>query len=209
MAGQASQVGADGVVFLLDVVGGVVAFDDLDARKRFVEHAYHVAHAFLPFEGRVAQFFDDPSDDERHYGQEQDGEQGQLPRYEEHVDHVTDNKQRIAEGDLQRIGDAVLDHHDVLCDARHEIALALIAEISGVHPHDFVEQIVAHALQRPDTHVFDRPGAHVAEEIAQQVHYDRTAGEQEEHFRHREIRPEQLRIEASMSENESPCMGKS
>ena len=145
----------------------------------------------------MAQFFDDPSDDERHYGQEQDGEQGQLPRYEEHVDHVTDNKQRIAEGDLQRIGDAVLDHHDVLCDARHEIALALIAEISGVHPHDFVEQIVAHALQRPDTHVFDRPGAHVAEEIAQQVHYDRTAGEQEEHFRHREIRPEQLRIDVA------------
>ena len=52
-------------------------------------------------------------------------------------------------------------------------------------------------MQRPDTHVFDRPGAHVAEEIAQQVHYDRTAGEQEEHFRHREIRPEQLRIDVA------------
>ena len=103
----------------------------------------------------------------------------------------------IAEGDLQRVGDAVLNHHDILRDARHEIALALIAEISGVHPHYFVEQIVAHALQRSDAHVFDRPGAHVAEEIAQQVHYDRTAGEQEKHFRHREIRPEQLRIDVA------------
>ena len=178
---QPRELGVDVVEFLADVVRGVVALDELHARQRLVQDAHHVAHALLALHGGVAQFLDDAADDECHERQEEDREDRQFPRDGEHRHQIADDEERFAESYLQRVGDAELHDHHVLRDARHDVALALLAEKSDVEVDDVVEQFVAHPLQRARAHVLDRPCPQVAEGVRQQVHQHRDRGQQDEH----------------------------
>jgi len=128
----------------------------------------------------MAQALDDAADDQCHDGQEKHREECQLPRDGDHHDRITDDEERLAESYLQCVGDAELHHADVRSDLRDDVALALVAEIAHVHVHDFGEHLVAHALQGAGAHVLDRPGPHVAEQVAQQAHENGDDGQQQQ-----------------------------
>ena len=179
--GETGQVGTDVVVFLLDVLGGVVALDDLDARERFVERRDHLAHAFLVGAGRVAEPLDDVADQKGHERQEEHREDGQLPRDGDHHDDVADDEERLAERDLQRIGDAELHDADVGGDLRDDVALSLVAEVAHVHVHHARKHLVAHLLERAGAHVLDGPRTQVAEQVAQEADDDGDGGQQEQY----------------------------
>ncbi len=68
---QTREVGVDAPELLDQIVGRVVALDDLYARQRLVEHAYHVAHALLSALCGVAQALNDIAYDKTHDRQEQ------------------------------------------------------------------------------------------------------------------------------------------
>ena len=179
--GQPGQIGVQVVELLLDIIHGVVALDDLDARKGLVERRYQLAHALLARAGRVAQAFDDAADDEGHHGQKQHREEGQLPRYGDHHHRIADDEERLAESHLQGVGDAELHHADVGGDFRNDVALALVAEKADVHVHHLREHLVAHALQRAGAHVLHRPRTQIAEQVAQQAHENGHYGEHEQY----------------------------
>ena len=178
--GQPCEVGADVVVFLFDVVGCVVALDDLDSGEGFVERGDHFAHPFLVGAGGVSELLDDVSDEQRHDREEEDREEGEFPRDGDHHDDVSDDEERLAEGDLQRIGDAELDDADIGGDFRDDVALSLVGEVSDVHVHDAGEHLVSHFLERAGAHVLHGPGPEVAEEVAQQADDDGDDGQQQQ-----------------------------
>ena len=178
--GQPRQVFAQVVELLLDITRGIVALDDLDARERFVECRDQFAHALLACACGMAQALDDAADDQCHDGQEKHREERQLPRDGDHHDRIADDEERFAESHLQGVGDAELHHADVRGDFRDDVALALVAEIAHVHVHNFGEHLVAHALQGARAHVLDRPGPHVAEQVAQQAHENGDDGQQQQ-----------------------------
>ena len=179
--GQARQVGADGVVFLLDVFRGVIALDDLDARERLVERRDHLAHALLVGAGRVAEFLHDAADQQGHHREEQHREDGQLPRNGHHHHDVADDQKRFSERHLEGVGDAELHHAHVGGDFRNDVALALVREIAHVHVHHAREHFVAHALQGPRAHVLHGPCAEVAEQVAHQADADGYNGQQHQY----------------------------
>ena len=141
----------------------------------------------------MAQPLDDAADDDGHYGEEQHREERQLPRDGDHHHRVADDEERLAEGHLQRIGDAELHHAHVRRDLRDDVALALFAEIAHVHVNDLGEHPVADALQRPRAHVLDRPGPQIAEQVAQETDADGHHGQQHQHVLHPEL-VEQVRV---------------
>ena len=192
---ETREVGVQRVELPADVIRGVVALDDLDARERLVEAAHHVAHALLAGARGVAQPLDDAADEQRHEGQEDDREDRQLPRNHEHGHQVADDEQRLAESDLERVGDAELHDHHVLRDARHDVALALVAQVAYVHADHLVEHAVAHLLERTRAQVLDGPGAQVAERVAQQARQHDRRGQQHEDVEYPEFRAEDAGVE--------------
>ena len=179
--GQPRQVGADGIVFLLDVFDGVVALDDFDARERFVERGDHFTHALLVGAGRVAEFLDDAADQQRHHREEQHREDRQLPRNGHHHHDVADDEERLAERHLQCVGDAELHDAHVGGDFRDDVAFALVREIAHVHVHHAREHLVAHTLERPGAHILHGPGAQITEQVAQQADADGHHGQQQQY----------------------------
>ena len=165
----------------------VVALDHFDAGERLVQQAGHVAEVLLRLFGRLAQPFDDRTDEQCRERQEDRREDRQFPRDFDQRDHVADNQERFAEGDLQRVGDAELHDGDVRSDLRDDVALAFVAEVAHVQAHHVVEHRVAQAAQRVDLHVFDGPLAQVAEHVAQQGRRDDEDAQEEHHVHHRVV----------------------
>ena len=166
----------------------VVALDHFDAGERLVQQAGHVAEVLLRLFGRLAQPFDDRTDVGSAVSGRKIAEKiVSCPRDFDQRDHVADNQERFAEGDLQRVGDAELHDGDVRSDLRDDVALAFVAEVAHVQAHHVVEHRVAQAAQRVDLHVFDGPLAQVAEHVAQQGRRDDEDAQEEHHVHHRVV----------------------
>ncbi len=105
----------------------------------------------------------------------------QLPRNADHHDEVEDDEERFAERDLQGVGDAELHDVDVGGDFGNDVALALVAEVGGVHVDHAREHVVADALEGRGAEFLDGPCAQVAEQVAQQARYDGDGGQQNQH----------------------------
>ncbi len=179
--GDAREVGVDGVELALDIVGGVVALDDLDARERFVERRDQLAHALLVRQGRVPQPLDDAADEQGHDREVEKRKKRQLPRDSDHHYKVEDDQKRFAERHLQRVGDAELHHVDVRGDFRNDVALALVAEVARVHVDHAREHVVADALQGFGAQLLDGPRPQIAEKVAQKTRPHGDGGQQDQH----------------------------
>ena len=118
---------------------------------------------------------------QRHDGQVDDREEGELDGDGQHGDHVEQNEEGVAEDHLQRVGDAELHDLYVGGDAGHDVALAFVAEKTEVHAQDVFVYPVAQAAERPHAHVLDNSLGEVAEKVAQQRGGDDHAGE---HYQH-------------------------
>ena len=179
--GDAREVGIEFVELAFDVAGGVVALDDLDACERFVEGRDQFAHALLVRECRVAQPLDDAAYQQGDDGEVEKRKKRQLPRNADHHDEVEDDKERFAERHLQGVGYAELHDVDVGGDFGNDVALALVAEVGGVHVDHAREHLVADALEGRGAEFLDGPCAQVAEQVAQQARHDGDGGQQNQH----------------------------
>ena len=166
---------------------GVVALDDLHAGERFVEHGRQFAEGLLYLLGRAAQPFDDGADQQGNDGQVDHRKDRELERHHEHGHHVADDEERFAEDDLQCVGDAELDDLHVGHDARHDVALAFVAEEADVHAQDVFVDLVADPVEGIDAHVLDDALGQVAEQVAEKGGSDDDAGQQNHHVVEREV----------------------
>ena len=167
---QVRHIGIDAAEPIDDEARSVVALDNLHTRQRLVEHRHKVAHTLLTPLCGVAQALDDATDDDADDRQEDDGKERELPRDANHKNHITDDEEWVAEGNLQGVGDAELHDHNILRNFRHNIALALVAEEAHIHIHHMGKDFVTHTLYGVDSQVLHGHCRGVAEEVAKQVH---------------------------------------
>ena len=153
----------------------IVSLYHFHSRERFVEYRSQFAERLLYLLGRTTQAFHYRPNQQRHDGQVDDREEGELDGDGQHGDHVEQNDH------LQRVGDAELHDLYVGGDAGHDVALAFVAEKTEVHAQDVFVYPVAQAAERPHAHVLDNSLGEVAEKVAQQRGGDDHAGE---HYQH-------------------------
>ena len=142
----------------------------------------------------MAQALYDTADDDTHNGEEEHGKERQLPRYANHQAKVADDKEGVAECHLQGVGDAVLHDHNILGYLRHNIALALLAEVSYIHRDNLREHLITHTAQGRNTQSLNGHRSGIAEGVAEQVHRHRYATKHRKEAHMVEIRAEGIGI---------------
>ena len=167
---------------LLDILGCGVSLYDFDTAKRLVEHADHIAQALLTLACRVAQLLDDATDNKAHQRQEQHRKECQLPRDIQHQHNVSDNKERLTEQHLQSIGNTELHNTHIGCDTRHNIALALTAEVAYILADNTIEHSVAHTQNGLHTHLLNRITTQIAEEVREEIHHNQDHRQQHKYI---------------------------
>ena len=177
----------DIVKLIADIVGRIVPFEDFDPGQRFVHQADHIGKTFLRSRSRLAQPLDDRTDHQRHDRQENHRKNRQLPRNHHQRDQETDDHERIAERNQQRIGDAELHDLHIGRNFRNDVPLALVVEITDMQPHHVIVHPVAEPLQRTHAHGLHHALSEITEQVAQKRHQDDEYAEENQHVHFRII----------------------
>ena len=117
--------------------------DDTQATQGLLDLAHGIAPHRLRLGGFASELAPQPSHEEHHGGSEQQHKYRQLPGYEHKRAYIEKNQDGILDEHVQGSCNGILDFLDVSAHTGHDIALALLAEVSQRQGQQFAIQLVA------------------------------------------------------------------
>ena len=111
------------VVFAAEAANDAVALDGLRG------NVGQIAHGRLDLLALLAELAAGAADHDPDDGQDRDHDRGQLPVHPEQIAEKEDDRQSLADDDLDRIGRSAGDHRHVVGDARDQVARVVVVEI--------------------------------------------------------------------------------
>ena len=139
--GPGNPVEAAGHAFL-----GVEGLDDAQAAQGLLYLRHGVAPERLGFQRAALELFADDAHDPAHDGNEEDGEQRQLPADKEQGAEIEDNQDGVLDQDLDGTGDGILHFLHVTAHAGDDVALLLFGEKADGQAQDLVVNLHADIL---------------------------------------------------------------
>ena len=139
--GSRHPVEAAGHAFL-----GIEGLDDAQAAEGLFDLRHGIAPERLGFQRAAFELFADGPHDPAHDGNEDDGEQGQLPADEEQGAEVEENQDRVFDENLDGAGDGILHLLHVTAHAGDDVALLLLGEKADGKAQDLVVNLHADIL---------------------------------------------------------------